>query len=133
MKKLLFVLVFLPLLVSSQNVNPCDTLKVIDTVEFSYFEFGDQFGYIFFNSLSLYDDDDEPLYYEFGLDRMDLNETTEKIYNKMEYDSYNDEVMVGEKYIITFHLKKHRVWEGGLEWGEWKVKLVNYLLDIRKL
>jgi hypothetical protein len=130
MKKLLFVLVFLPLLVSSQNVNPCDTLKVIDTVEFQSFEFGDQFGYMYFNSLNMYDYDyDEPLNFTFGEDCIGWNESIEKIYTQM----VNGEVMVGEKYIIAFYLKKNRVWEGGLEWGEWKVKLVNYLLDIRKL
>ena len=130
MKKLLFVLVFLPLLVSSQNVEPCDTLKVIDTVEFQSFEFGDEFGYMYFNSLSMYDYDyDEPLNFTFGEDCIGWNKSIEKIVTQM----VNEEVMVGEKYVITFHLKKHRVWEGGLEWGEWKVKLVNYLLDIRKL
>ena len=128
MKKLLFVLVFLPLLVSSQNVEPCDTLKVIDTVEFQSFEFGDEFGYMYFNSLSMYDYD-EPLNFTFGEDCIGWNESIEKIYTQM----VNGEVMVGEKYIIAFYLKKNRVWEGGLEWGEWKVMLINYLLDIKKL
>ena len=53
----------------------------------------------------------------------------EEIYIQME----NGEVMLGERYIITFYLKKNRVFEGGLDWGEWQVVLTNYLLDIRKL
>jgi hypothetical protein len=123
MKKILFVLLFSTLLVNSQNIDP-----VIDTVEFRYCEFGDDNFYISFNSLSLYNENNEPLTFNFDSYSISPN-INKEIYLAIEMG----EVIVGEKYIITFYLKKHRVFEGGLDCGEWKIMLINYLLDIRKL